>query len=732
MAGMGSSWGTAEEMLHPRDSHGRFRSSWKMSGAAVKRTMALLDAFNGRTFDSDEHVGNYLSGVRQSRHGDGSTEISKLVRNYASINANLRKKGPETPDVAAIDAAMVESPDDLILHRVVGPEAFGLKADNIANLEEYTGKLVADLGYSSTNAGTPLPHQAGQIQLTIATPKGTKIGLPGKGTREVFLEREQPLRITKVTPDGQGGFYVMAVAMPKGSAGNLRAKKLGSRAPKVTEPGSQVAPPPPPPPAGTGLINEGDILPKKKTGRPAGPPPPPRNDGHVVQSIGGKPAGDQPASGEPPRQPRTNRKATTAEDIAKREQAKAAIKQDAATRRQADIQAVADKIGVAAPEDTDANALARSLIGLAHSEETKLAANRRFPLSHWSEQLRQAADKPYNAGSKKFLLAYAEHLDKKPGRKTAVAKKAPAAKAAKPAVAKAAVPGPASATYTPVSHQAFTDAHFDVQTGTGERWYEHLTSDTKPNQPIQVRNLRMRDGMEDIVIEHAVIHREGGVAYLVQTDANADPIHTRMVVSQLREMHDRLPAATAARAQKGYMWLSTTSPNDAFWQKRFNDPNHVTLAAAGSGTTMVFGQSKKSQPLDLEGTLRHEFGHNVDGLHGYASQGPQWHDSAAKDVGAVKVDLLAARPIGGHQITLTSEAGRAFPDGVTTYGKSSAREDWAESLRLYMAGWLGTGKINGGPIGRVYFRDLFPNRAKILDRMFPDLARQQASQKQTQ
>src|SRR4029079_5322471 len=47
--GVGSAWGSREELLHPRDSHGRFRSSWKMAEGVVDKITALLDKFNPKT-----------------------------------------------------------------------------------------------------------------------------------------------------------------------------------------------------------------------------------------------------------------------------------------------------------------------------------------------------------------------------------------------------------------------------------------------------------------------------------------------------------------------------------------------------------------------------------------------------------------------------------------------------------------------------------------------------------
>ena len=58
--GAGSAWGSREELLHPRDSHGRFRSSWKMAEGVVDKITALLDKFNPKTFASDQEAQTYV------------------------------------------------------------------------------------------------------------------------------------------------------------------------------------------------------------------------------------------------------------------------------------------------------------------------------------------------------------------------------------------------------------------------------------------------------------------------------------------------------------------------------------------------------------------------------------------------------------------------------------------------------------------------------------------------
>lgn len=222
--GVGSAWGSREEFLHPRDSHGRFRNTWRMPQAAADAISKLLDAFNPRTFRSDSDAQTWIHNEsRRSRFNTNrNSAIDNFVKGFSNVQSDARA-GKVTPQMDQIDKGMQELPSDLILTKTVGPEAFGVDPSNIANIQELTGKLIHDKGYTSANIGTPnTPTTAGpHIQMTIATPKGTKAVIPQTSvpTSEVILPRDQNLRITKVNSDGRGGFYMMAVAVPGGEPG---------------------------------------------------------------------------------------------------------------------------------------------------------------------------------------------------------------------------------------------------------------------------------------------------------------------------------------------------------------------------------------------------------------------------------------------------------------------------------------------------------------------------------
>lgn len=288
--GIGDSWGTREELLHPRDKNGRFRSKWKMASGVVNAILKALSSFSPRTFSSDGEAGQYLfNHAKPSRFRGGSD--FKALTGFAQANKNLRAGSMDAETkkfVQVMDESSVNLPDDVILSKVVGPQAFGLTPETVGldegGIEDFTGKLIGDRGYNSAMIGTPGRKQPGQIEMRIAVPKGTKAVIPAtsRGDREVILDKDQELRVTKVTPDGQGGYYVLAVAQPR-TPGDT-PEPVGTPAPA---PGTTPAPGVP-----------GDVQsdnapdPRAMVQQPGAPPP--RTEPEVTPSLGGGPS---PAAG---------------------------------------------------------------------------------------------------------------------------------------------------------------------------------------------------------------------------------------------------------------------------------------------------------------------------------------------------------------------------------------------------------------------------------------------------
>jgi hypothetical protein len=219
VAGIGSAWGSREEMLHPRDRHGRFRKKWKMAAGVVDALSSFLDRFQPRSFQSDQQASQYTFNRRKAPWTDN--DLQRLHMDWDEANAALQA-GHDDPTtkrfVDMMDRNMVETDDDLIVSQTVPTQAFGLSPQQAAledgGLEDLIGLEIADAGYSNTNLGSELSHPPGSVTLRVAVPKGTRVAYGGRSPndRSVIFDRDQPLVVTKVESDGRGGWYMLAIA----------------------------------------------------------------------------------------------------------------------------------------------------------------------------------------------------------------------------------------------------------------------------------------------------------------------------------------------------------------------------------------------------------------------------------------------------------------------------------------------------------------------------------------
>lgn len=235
MTAPGGAYAAFRPELHPRDSHGRFRDKWGLPAAAKKLVDGIVNIFKPMTGGSDQDLEAKL-GVhagKQKRTPKQKAALDRFTSNgFAPVQADLRAKKPNA-DAAEMQSMLQPLPEDMLLTRVVGPEAFGLNPQRIGEVEEWTGKLVADKGFAPTNVGTPFQVGAPHVTMSIMTPKGTPAIIPG-GSREVILGPDQPLRIVKVDSDGRGGVYVYAVAQPSGRTRALgRGIRPSEKAPAI-------------------------------------------------------------------------------------------------------------------------------------------------------------------------------------------------------------------------------------------------------------------------------------------------------------------------------------------------------------------------------------------------------------------------------------------------------------------------------------------------------------------
>ena len=228
MAGIGDSWGTKEELLHPRGPDGRWIRKAGVPKGLISRILEALASFRPRMFQNQGQANQYLRnvGMRKPARFQGGRGYGRLLSDLGPTNEDLRDGVIDNPSTAKfikmMDESATELPDDVILTRHVGVEAFGFtpqtaqgtSSDSDPGIRGMSGKLIADRGYSTTVAGEPRgAPPPGGVRMVIAARKGTKVIVPASGENDstVFLDRDQSLRVTKIQPDGAGGWVMYAM-----------------------------------------------------------------------------------------------------------------------------------------------------------------------------------------------------------------------------------------------------------------------------------------------------------------------------------------------------------------------------------------------------------------------------------------------------------------------------------------------------------------------------------------
>jgi len=318
----------------------------------------------------------------------------------------------------------------------------------------------------------------------------------------------------------------------------------------------------------------------------------------------------------------------------------------------------------------------------------------------------------------------AKSVAKKTVAKKVVTKRAPAKKAA---------PKPKRHEYAQSVSKNNPKIISDTTVKNG-RWWDAVTDDTT-SAGIPVRGLTV----QGYKMDHAMVYKRNGVAYLVDTDTG---LPDQTIVDQFEDFHATLPKG-GEQFQKSYAWLWGKNPKDPEWGRDYEIANFVSLATGGNGSMTIWGRRKTPYgPSAIVDSLNHEFGHNVDsGVRqsgpsaGLSSSGFLWKTANSSDVKTNKSRLAALGKItySGHfggasehyKVTPQTNASKPYPSGVTNYGKSSSDEDYAESMSMYLAGPIGFYTLPSGQKIPVYFRDIFPHRAEILDKVFPKVAAKQ-------
>lgn len=256
-----------------------------------------------------------------------------------------------------------------------------------------------------------------------------------------------------------------------------------------------------------------------------------------------------------------------------------------------------------------------------------------------------------------------------------------------------------------------------------------LTDETPDGVPIQ--DLTVSEGY---VIAQGRAYRINGITYIIETSGSpldtAQMAWAKIVVEDLARAHAELPDG---QYNDTYVWILGRNPYDADWATEYGIPGFRSEATAWDGVLTMWSRTHYAGLADRH-TVRHETGHNLDSKQarplGIGSDSQAW-------AGATNLDAARATSNGvrnfqrrgtGHPIRIAEpDYSEPWPLGVTDYGRHASAEDFAESFDLYAGGAIGEGEINGVRTV-VYFRDLFPERAALFDRLLPEFGAAQRAE----
>lgn len=198
--------------LHPRDRFGRFTRSRSAKATLAERSQAEqisggLKPKKGITgAKSAAYLDSFAPGKSRaavSAYADGG---------YVDTHKALRAGKADDPSVKAMDAAMVELPDDVALSRRVPNAVFGP-----AGPEALVGMRVRDAAYAPTSIGA-VRATKGDVRMRISAPAGTRAAVHPE-TGEVILDRDLDMVVTKVEKNAAGGWDMHVAVLPKTNAG---------------------------------------------------------------------------------------------------------------------------------------------------------------------------------------------------------------------------------------------------------------------------------------------------------------------------------------------------------------------------------------------------------------------------------------------------------------------------------------------------------------------------------
>lgn len=173
--------------------------------------------------------------------------------------------------------------------------------------------------------------------------------------------------------------------------------------------------------------------------------------------------------------------------------------------------------------------------------------------------------------------------------------------------------------------------------------------------------------------EADVYHLKDGHKIIFQ--AMGDPYYQKITPQQAFRVWNKIPDYLKRFAPKEIEFVDYYNPDDPYWQSVYSDFEH-SYATSGSKITFWRNNERKNNDDQVFLAMCHEIGHSLDNqLTQTTKYKQEWEDIINKDGG-----------------------GR-----VTEYAKNHIREDFAESVALYV-------------FDQIQFKKDFPNRFYFLEK----------------
>lgn len=262
-------------------------------------------------------------------------------------------------------------------------------------------------------------------------------------------------------------------------------------------------------------------------------------------------------------------------------------------------------------------------------------------------------------------------------------------------------------------------------TGAPDRIADILDADTGP-EGRRIEELNVGD---NYVIQNGTAWRSNGVTYVIEHDNSAEGFAQAVQMRDWLENFQRRLPPEAAKYQRSYTAVAGHNPFDEEWKRRYNLEDFESGASARDGDTIIWNAVEMLRHPNIVEMMAHELGHNAWTLgdQDLEAKSSAWTRAGDRDWATAR-RIRSFTPWGSKagdiQFDRATDPDIGYSNGLTGYGTADMEEDYAEAVALYLQGVVGTGILpERRYIEPMWLIDIFPERAKILDQMFPDFAR---------